>query len=405
MSISIIEFSVENFGIFKNKVSFSMLARKSEHSFEKNGQELLRTSLIYGPNASGKTTLFNAIRILRNETRNSTGNKDAQDLPYNPFKLLEGSDKPSFFEIIFLLDEKKLKYSFSISSKEVLTENLSEILSSEKESVCFLRTGQKIELFDYFLDAEDIKKKTREEVLFLSAAFEWNNELAKKIITEFKNINVISGPESDGYRQYTMKLFKENPDKKKKILEFLKKADFCIVDGEAEKIQLPEEIKRQISLKVKDVPGEIDTVNFFHVKYNSKKEKRGVEKFNINDESAGTQRFFYELGPIIDTLEDGKVLFIDEFDNSLHPFLTKFIIDLFEKNNPNNAQLVVTTHDTSLLSYKEFIKDQFWFTEKDEFGSGNLFSLSEFDLRNDTEYSKKYLEGRFGGLPFVELVK
>ena len=123
----------------------------------------------------------------------------------------------------------------------------------------------------------------------------------------------------------------------------------------------------------------------------------------MGNESMGTQKFFDILGPIIDTIENDKVLFIDEFDNSLHPFLTKFIVDIFEKNNPKDAQLIVTTHDTSLLSYKDdFDKAQIWFTEKDKFGIGNLFSLAEFNLRNDTEYSKKYLEGRFGALPFIE---
>ena len=154
----------------------------------------------------------------------------------------------------------------------------------------------------------------------------------------------------------------------------------------------------------KNIPDKIDTVFFTHNKFDSKGNKIGIAKFNLGDESAGTQKFFDILGPIIDTLENGYVLFIDEFDNSIHPYLTKFIIDLFEKKNPQNAQLVVTTHDTSLLSYKELInKEQFWFTEKNKFGEGHLFSLAEFKTqRNDTEFSKKYLEGRFGALPFVD---
>jgi len=142
---------------------------------------------------------------------------------------------------------------------------------------------------------------------------------------------------------------------------------------------------------------------FEHNKFDIKGTKIGTTKFNIGDESAGTQKFFDVLGPIVDTIENGKVLLVDEFDNSLHPYLTKFILDFFERNNPNNAQLIVTTHDTSLLSRKEFNKEQFWFTEKDKFGAGNLFSLAEFKTqRNDTEFSQKYLKGRFGALPFID---
>ena len=229
-------------------------------------------------------------------------------------------------------------------------------------------------------------------------------ELAEKIVEGFKkNINVISGPNSDIYRNYTIDLFKSNEDIKNKIINFLKKADFCIENGFVETMAVPEFMRKQIqmSTSTKSVPSEMDTIFFSHNKFDHDGNKLGEFKFNLGDESVGTQKFFDVLGPIVDTLEGGKVLFIDEFDNSLHPFLTKFIIDLFEKTNPNNAQLIVTTHDSSLLSHKELNKEQFWFTEKDKFGAARIFSLAEFDIRNEIEFSKKYFEGRFGALPFI----
>jgi hypothetical protein len=404
MSKSIIEFSTENFKIFKNRVSFSMLARKGSHTFESNEQNLLRTSLIYGPNASGKSTLLNAFLVLRNEIINSTNNLEGANLPYNPFLLSNGKSKPSFYEVVFSLDDKIFRYNFSILKNEIVTENLFEVLSSDKEKTYLNRKGQEIKVFHDLKKSEDVKVKTRKEVLFLSAASQWNNSFAMEIVRAFNDINVISGPDSGGYRGYTVKLFKENIDKKNKILDFLKMADFCIEDGTVEKMELPDFVKKEMSLNFKDVPSEVDTIYFSHNKFDSKNNKIGTEKINMGDESNGTQKFFDILGPIVDTLDKGKVLFIDEFDNSLHPFLTKFIVDLFEKNNPKNAQLIATTHDTSLLSYPEFVKDQFWFTEKDSFGAGKLFSLAEFSLRNDTEYSKKYLEGRFGALPFIKSI-
>ena len=407
MSISIIEFSVENFKIFKEKVTFSMLTRKNEHAFSKDGQNLLKTTLIYGPNASGKSTLLDAFTILRNVIINSANNPEDSNLPYHPFLLSDANNQPAFYEIVFSLDDSIFKYNFSFLKNEIVSENLFEILSAGKEEEYLIRKEQNIKLSKGLKKSKDIKVKTRKEVLFLSAASQWNNELAMKIVAGFKNINVISGPDSESYRAYTMKLFRENSDMKKKILDFLKRADFCINDGIIEKLELPDSFKKQISLHLKETPNKVDTVSFLHSKFDSENNEIGVEKFNMGDESTGTQKFFNVLGPIVDTLEKGKVLFIDEFDNSLHPLLTKFILDLFEKNNPNNAQLIVTTHDTSLLSYKDdFIKDQFWFTEKDKYGAGNLFSLAEFDLglRNDTEYSKKYLEGKFGALPFIESV-
>lgn len=405
MSISIIEFSVENFKIFKEKVTFSMLARKSEHTFENNEQNLLKTSLIYGPNASGKSTLLDALGLLKEGIIRSANNPEGSNLPYLPFLFSDSNNKPAFHEIIFSLENKIFRYNFSILKNKIITENLFEILSTGEDKKYLIRKEQSFKLFNDFENSKDVAEvKTRKEVLFLSAASQWNNELAMKIMEGFKNINVISGPNSGNYRGYTMKLFKENSDKKKKILDFLKKADFCIEDGVVEKMELPDFVKKQMASNLQNIPNEVDTVYFSHNKFDSKNKKSGVGKLNLGDESAGTQKFFDVLGPMVDTLENGRVLLIDEFDNSLHPLLTKFIIDLFEKNNPENAQLIVTTHDTSLLSYKGFIKDQFWFTEKDKYGAGSLFSLAEFDLdlRNDTEFSKKYLEGRFGALPFIE---
>ncbi len=405
MKISIIGFSVENFKIFKKKVVFSMFARKSKHTFNSSGENLLKTSLIYGPNASGKSTLLHAFTLLRNGVINSANNPERSILPYQPFVLSSEKNKPVFYEVIFSMDKKIFKYNFSTLKDEINEESLFEVLASGKEKKYLVRKKQDIKVFADFEKSKDVAEvKTRKEVLFLSSASQWNNELAMQIVEGFKNVNIISGPDSGSYRGYTMKLFEKDGDKKDKILNFLKKADFCIEGGIVEKMEIPEFARKQMStMGAKDVPDEVDTVFFTHNKFDTKGAKIDTTKFNIGDESAGTQKFFDVLGPIIDTLENGKVLFIDEFDNSLHPYLTKFIIDLFEKNNPENAQLIVTTHDTSLLSHKELNKEQFWFTEKDKFGVGNLFSLAEFKTqRNDTEFSKKYLEGRFGALPFID---
>jgi len=405
MKISLIEFSVENFKIFKKKVVFSMFARKSKHTFDNNGENLLKTSLIYGPNASGKSTLFQAFALLRNGIISSANNPEGSILPYQPFALSPVEDKPVFYEVVFSMGKKIFKYNFSILKNEIHTENLFEILSTKKEKEYLIRKKQNIKVFFDFKNSQDVAEvKTRKEVLFLSAASQWNNELAMQIVEGFKNINVISGPDSGNYRGYTMNLFKTGGGKKDKILDFLKKADFCIESGSVEKMKLPEFVRKQISIVgTKDIPNEVDTIFFEHNKFDIKGTKIGTTKFNIGDESAGTQKFFDVLGPVVDTIENGKVLLVDEFDNSLHPYLTKFILDLFERNNPNNAQLIVTTHDTSLLSRKEFNKEQFWFTKKNKFGAGNLFSLAEFKTqRNDTEFSQKYLEGRFGALPFID---
>jgi len=402
MSISLIEFSVENFKIFQKKASLSLFASKSSSTFEVKRHNLLRTTLVYGPNASGKSTLFNAAAVVKNLVINSANMSLDGVLPYEPFLLSSVKDKPVFFEIVFALNSKVFKYSFSILKNLVITENLIEVLTTGVEKVYLERKKQDIKLFYDFKNSRDVADvKTRDNVLFLSAASQWNNQLALNIVNSFKELSIVSGVEADKYKTYTMKLFENDKISKKKILKFLKQADFCIEDGVVEKVKISEEIRGRMMKYMKSVPDQVSTVNFSHAKFNSKGEKVGVEKWNYGNESKGTQQFFDILGPIINALDNGKVLFIDEFDNSIHPLLTKFIIDLFEKHNPNNAQLVVATHDVSILSYKELRKEQIWFTQKDKYGSASIFSLSEFKIRNDVEFSKKYLEGRFGALPFT----
>lgn len=407
MQISLIEFSVENFKIFKEKVTFSMLARKSDHTFEINGENLLKTTLIYGPNASGKSTLFQALDVMKYWILNSTKSETGIILPYSSFSLCdETKDSPVFFEAVFSLDSKVFKYNFSILKDKIFSENLSEILSDGKNRDLILRNEGSIDLFGDFKESNDVKLKTRNETLFLSAASQWNNKLADLIVKSFENINIIQGFNSGDYSAFTIKMLREDIGAKNQILGLLKKADFCISDIETDQVEIPAKILEQIkSLNIKDLPSKTDVITFSHTKFNSKNEASGLEKIDISNESIGTKNFFYLLGPVLDTLNKGKVLLIDEFDNSLHPLLTKFVLDIFEKNNPLNAQLIVTTHDTSLLSYKnDFDKTQFWFTEKNEFGASKLFSLAEFSMRNDTEFSKKYLEGRFGALPFIRSI-
>ena len=406
--MSLIEFSVENYKLFKNKVTFSTLGRKGKHTFDNKGENLYKTSLIFGPNASGKTTLLESIRLIKNGIIKSADTQVGSKLPYHDFSFSDRENIPSFFEIIFSLDEDILKYNFSLSKDTVLTENLFKILVSGKEDPYFIRKGSHIDLFGPFSESMDIFRiKTRDDVLFLSASSQWKNNIAMKLVEAFRNLNSIQGTQTDGYRSFTRKKFKEDLDFRKKIIGFLKKADFNIVDGDVETVDISDDLVKQTAevFNLEDIPKKADIISFLHEKFDSKGKAIGASKLKLEEESKGTQKFFDLLGPIIDTLEKGKVLFIDEFDSSLHPLLTKFILDLFENENPNNAQLIATTHDTSLISRKDYLdRAQIWFTEKDKYGVGKLFSLAEFNnLRNDTaEISQKYLEGRFGAVPFIE---
>lgn len=405
MKISLIEFSVENFKIFKNKVTLSLSTRKSEHSFEVNSESLLKTTLIYGANASGKTSVLDGFGFFRHWVISSSDFTDESIVEIEPFLFSEDSiTKATSFELVFSIDQEIFRYKFSVLRGKITEESLYEILLSGGEKEHLIRDSGGIKVFNKLKTHVDVIEKTRENTLFLSAAAKWNNPLALNIVRAIKEqMHVISGFCTHGAGRFTANLVRDQIEGKEKILKFMKEADFCIDDievNEAELVGRNKIVEGGLIRRTLKKPLEIF---FSHKIFNSKGEDTGKsQKISMENESIGTQQFFSHLGPIVNTLENGLVLFIDEFDNSLHPKLTKYIIDLFEKYNPHNAQLIVTTHDTSLLGYKdEFIKDQFWFTDKDKLGAGKLFSMAEFDVRNDTEYSKKYLEGRFGALPIV----
>ncbi len=419
MQISIIEFSLENFKVFKSRATFSMVSRKNDrHTFESNGENLLKTSLVYGPNATGKSSILEAFVVMKNMIRLSANipeNQGNTKLQYIPFLGTKGNNiLPTFFEVIFSLKDKHdgiYRYSFSFLQDHIVSEKLARISSKDNEEILFLRNLQVIEVEKDFKDMSGLLGNVRRESLFLSISAQLNNSFALDLLSTFNSVIVVSGINPSA-PQPTFKKIKEDLLYKEKFLSLLKVADFCVT-----KVNTKELDSQQIGFKFEggkasfEGPKMIktDVLLLGHPIYDEEN-KEVVDSFELDlfQESAGTQKFSMHLGPIIDALEGGKVLFIDEFDNSLHPLLTKLIIDLFESGdtNKNNAQLIATTHDVSLLSYREdFVKDQFWFTEKDKFGSAKLFSLGEFYIRNDTEYTKKYLDGRFGGLPFISSVK
>ena len=199
---------------------------------------------------------------------------------------------------------------------------------------------------------------------------------------------------------------------KNEIVKLVKTADIGIDDIALqeeevstdffEKMPLPEELKKQI---VEDGGLIQVSVNTYHTKYDENNSAVGKEIFELDDEeSLGTRKFFKMSAPILNTIEEGKVLIIDELDASLHPLLTMHLIRLFNDKNINtkNAQLIFATHDTNLLKPHIFRRDQIWFTEKDKYGSTHLYSLAEFkNVRQKEDFEKQYIQGKYGAVPYL----
>ena len=417
----LIEFTVGNYRSFKDPVTLSMVAAKLNSKYpeidESNtfqaeqGLTLLSSAAIYGANASGKSNLIRAFQLMRDFIQNSSKESLADEpIHTTPFRLdSKAEHSPSYFEVVFRLDGIRYRYGFEITTEKVEAEWLF-YSPKGKESKLFTREGNDISFSRAFKGNKTaLISLTRPNALFLSVAAQFNNEIATKVLGWFLSVNVISGLDDTGYRGFTTMAFAKNKTYREKIIQFIRGFDVGIDSIIIEKAEIPES-----GMFPKDLPQELkdfflkqikeggEMINFRPI-HRKLCENGALEetKFDLTDESEGTQKLFYLSGPIIDTLIGGKVLFIDEIEARLHPLLTRKLIGLFHSKelNPNHAQLIFATHDTNLLSNKLFRRDQIWFVEKDEEGASHLYSLAELKVRNDASFGSEYLQGRYGAIP------
>jgi len=219
-------------------------------------------------------------------------------------------------------------------------------------------------------------------------------------------LNVISGLETEFYREIAVDYFDEYGSD---IIKIIKKLDLGIDRIQiSTKAVLEDELPRGIPEQLRKIilmnKLESSDIQTFHKKYDSEGAVVGNETFSLDrDESHGTQKLFAFAGPILETLKRGEILVIDELDARLHPLITKTIIELFNSNetNPHNAQLIFMTHDTNLLTNTIFRRDQIWFTEKDRQGATDLYSLVEYNIKNEDSFESDYIKGRYGAIPFI----
>ncbi|MBU0710582.1 ATP-binding protein [bacterium] len=414
----LIQFSVENFKSFKEEAVLSMVAssisENKEHVINDANPKLLRSAVVFGANASGKSNLIHAFQFMRNFILSSSKETQVNDqIPYNPFRLnTETENQPSMFEIIFLHQGIRYRYGFSIDDRQVHAEWLYYV-KNVRELEVFTRDHQTFHLTSHFNSEEQLvkAKRIRPNALFLSVSAQFNGKMATNIFKWIKYFNIISGIQMGSFKPFTVHYSKDDICRKS-ILKFLKNADMNIQDikineVEVDKVALPP--GKSILFKTTgEKTVEID-VGTFHKKYDKTGYTVGLETFSMDDdESAGTQKFFALSGPILDTLENGKVLVIDELDSRLHPRMLLAICAMFnsKKRNPHNAQLIFASHNTRILDNKLFRRDQIWFLEKNKQEESQLYSLVEFEvdgkkIRKDASYEKDYLRGLYGAVPMV----
>jgi len=405
--VMLIGFSVGNYKSFKETVTLSMVASSiTEEDKELNENNvfpindklsLLKSAAIYGANASGKSNLVAAINFMKWFVLNSSKETQVSDaIDIEAFRLSTQTEKePSFFEIVFILEDKTFRYGFEVNAREVVSEWLFQADDSE-EKMLFERDFDNYNyLLDDFQEGQGISEKTRSNALFISVVAQFNGKISGKILLWFsKTLQLISGLQDTQYRKETLESF-ENDRHRHDIIEFIKKLDLGIAD-----IQ----IKKYYSQKTARFGIYEVGVKTVHRKYDADGKQTAIELFDIEThESEGTNKLFALAGLLLDTLRTGKILLIDELDARLHPLITRELICLFNSNetNPHNAQLIFTTHDTNLLTSKTLRKDQIWFTEKDNKGATDLYSLVEYKVGKNASFERDYIMGKYGAIPFL----
>ena len=402
----ILEFSVKNFLSFKEKVTFSMIANSNkelnDNYVEIGGNKVLKSAAIYGANASGKSNLFKILTLVVLMLRSSNSFDVNAKLPLVPFKFDKDSvNKPSEFEIKFILDETRYVYGF-IADKDKIYDEYLYYYPNGRETKIFDRTN--INEYSYTQKDEkilrEIEAKNTQNKFFLSTATNWNFDKTKAAY-DFLTNGIGTCNNLEILKNMAYKMYETNPDYLKDFaIDFLQKADFNIEDYKISQIDVPGEFLTAIpEFIAKTLP---DKPKAYQVLF---KHKNSDNYLSIDEESLGTQMIFAFIPFLADSLKNKKVLIIDELDKSLHPFLVQYIVEIFNdaEINKNDSQLIFNTHDTNLLDLNILRRDQIWFTEKNsETGESDLYSLSDFSVRKQENVEKGYMLGRYGAVPFIK---
>ncbi len=419
----LIKFSIRNFKSFRDKADLSMVAsnydksRENENLLDSNvfNITLLKSAVVYGANASGKSKMIEAFLFMRRMVLGSSKeSQKGERINVDSFQLdVETKDKSSEFEIIFIHQNEMFRYGFEVDRKEIVAEWLYH-KPKTKEIELFYRDYQEFEIHERKFSKAAVlvkDKMIRENALMISVAAQFNDTTSGKVLDWFQGFKIISALEPEGYKGYTMSCLKDE-SKRKRILEMLQFADLGIADIRLQTLDaenlpdlIPDPVRNFIQRKSKEEKTEFVKVYTSHTIYNNNQAASETASFDLDgDESSGTNQFFALTGPILDVIENGFVLVVDELDSELHPNLVRKIVEIFNSKefNPNNAQIIFNTHDTNLLSTDIFRRDQIWFVEKDRFGVSRLYSLADLkEVRKEANFEDNYIIGRYGAIPII----
>ncbi len=413
----LVEFRVKNFRSLRDEQVFSMVASKDKTLYDthtvstglKAAPSLLLSAVVYGANAGGKSNLVKALQFMRGVVLESaTVIQPGQAYAVQPFRLDDCSaNQPTEFELTFILDGVRYQYGFAMTAQRIVSEHLL-VYKAFKPQRWFERRFDETagkDLYEYGPGLKGAKSlwegATRPNALFLSMAVQLNSEALRPVFYWFANQLVIFNEQALLSPHTSIQMLK-HAEGRKRICNFLTAADISIDDIEVVTRKVPGQAVHFDLMagrtEVRSEEVEEHQLRFSHVT------EQGRAVFDLVDESSGTRNLLFLAGPVLDILQKGLTLVIDELDTSLHTLLVRELVRLFHQPevNTGGAQLIFTTHDTSLLDAPDlFRRDQVWFVEKDREQVSTLVALSEFSPRKNEALERGYLMGRYGGVPFL----
>lgn len=392
----ILEFCASNYLSIKDELKLSFVSTPlREASTEPNdlydlsdtGISLVRSAVIYGANASGKSNVLKAFAFYKRFITDSFKDSQAGEaIDVENFRLNATTvDEPTSLEATFTDGAYIYRYGFEVDKQSVQMEWLYRRVCKKraKEVELFYREGgittvhPKSQLFQELVN----KNMVRSNALLLSTAAQFNETTAVSILRWLSDTQVLFCSEDEVLWQNAIKHL-DDEALRERITAFARYAD----------------------LGIENITKIDNRIVSRHRQYDDEGREVNNVAFSFNrNESEGTIKYFSLAYPIIDALDNGKRVVIDELDSRLHPLLAKRIIALFNdaRTNPKGAQLLFTAHDTYLLSAGLFRRDQVWFTQKDSFGATELYSLAEYKVRSTSPFERDYLLGKYGATPLI----
>ncbi|MFL2106082.1 AAA family ATPase [Desemzia sp. FAM 23991] len=412
------QFTFENFKSFKDEVTLDLIAspiseHKSDIAVDVYDEKVLKVISIFGANASGKSNIIKAFNYMKRFVLLSFSQDNF--LENNLFKVdkfrFENENRPSSFEVLFSLNQDVYQYGFSMNHEKILEEYLyirkSTTRKEQFNTLFYLQNGEIQELDENIGEATELVKLMDQRTLFLSLASKLKIPVIRTVFDWFKNSVVINyGDES--YRERVLFVGRQSSplvsiikdkERKTELTRFVKAIDLGI-----ENFGLIENPMLNELDSAKDIQYQVVT-------YHKNIDDGKLVPVPLSSESSGTRKMISLFIQINEAIKKGDTVFVDELDAKLHPLLLRYIIILFHdiNKNPNNAQLIFTTHDVFTLDKDNFRRDEIWFVDKDKNGVSDLYSLDSYvfedeegatkKIRKDASYGRDYILGKYKSIP------